>query len=98
MSKQAKWNTEQRKTIPQTSRQQVQGASKLKDGQDHLKKIFIKKDQHPEIYREKNRLKPIECEEKAKPEKNGINVFYDWKTRCVYTDNQIIDFFSPSFF
>lgn len=75
----------------------LQGAAKLKT-QEHLKKIFIKKDQHPGIYREINRLKRTEREEKAKPENIGKNVYYDWKTRCVYVDNQIIDSFSPSFF
>ena len=70
----------------------------LKDAGGALSKVFIKKDQHPAVYREIKRLRDTEKREKKKAENQGRNVEYDWKKRCVLVDGMIIDTYQPSFF
>lgn len=85
-----------------TCRKTVLDASwKLKNQHDQnnsLGKIFLKKDTHPGIRRETNRLLDVVKSEKTKPENTGHNVWYDWRERTVKIDNQVIDHYQPTFF
>ena len=84
----------QRKTI-------LEASWKLKNQHDQnnqLGRIFLKKDTHPGIRRETNRLLDVVRSEKTKPENTGHNVWYDWRERSVKIDNQVIDQYRPIFF
>ena len=61
------------------------------DGRDEVKKIFIKRDEHPAIRREWNRLRAVVRSELAKPENSGCNIRLDVKQRKVYKDESVID-------
>ena len=77
--------------------QLLRNASKLKALQGPLAKVFIRKDQHPAIQREISRIRKTAYDEKKKTENSGKNVRIDWKTRCVYVNDLIIDSFQPTF-
>ena len=64
---------------------------------DGFKKIYIKKDRHPTVRFEQNRLRKKEKEEKAKPENQGRIIRYDHKKRVLLKDDVVIDRFCPSF-
>ena len=80
-------------------RQKVLSATEnLKESAEPFNRIFVKKDLHPAIRKEQDRLRKAEKEEKDKPENQGKTVKYDYKQRVLLRDGQIIDRFSPSFF
>ena len=60
-------------------------------------RIYIKKDKHPTVRFEQNRLRKKEKEEKEKPENRGRTITYDHKRRVLLKDNRVIDRFCPSF-
>jgi len=63
-----------------------------------LSKIFLKKDTHPAIRREMNRIRDVVRIERSKPENYGHNVWYDWNSRDIKVDDRVIDTYKPNFF
>ena len=76
----------------------IDDAKKLKNVDGRFKKIFIKKDIHPAVRKEQNRIRFVEREERQKPENQGRDVKYDFESRCLLVDGIIVDRFKPSFF
>ena len=82
-----------------SQRQRVlENTNKLKDAGDTMKRVYVKKDVHPLVRKELNRLREVEKKEKDKPENQGKNVRYDYKERKVYVDSVIVDSYQGSFF
>lgn len=82
----------------------ITNAKKLKDFKgtdqgkvDAIKRIFIKKDQHPVWRKEHDRLRKVVKEEKGRPENQGTKIEYDHKLRVVTRDGLVIDSFKPVF-
>lgn len=73
----------------------LERAVKLKDLQEPYKRIYIKKDSHPEVRKEWKRLKDAEEEEKKKPVNVGCNIRLDFKERVLYKDGIVIDRWRP---
>ena len=73
----------------------LKNAYKLKDqtDDDPYKKVFLKRDTHPEVRNEEKRLYDTFKAEKEKPENVGIDVVFDRKTRVVTVNGEIIDRF-----
>ena len=84
-------NTTERKRILEHTRN-------LKRAGDTFSKIYVKKDIHPLVRKELNRIHAVEREERNKPENQGRYVEYNNNTRCVTVDGVIVDRFKPSFF
>ena len=80
-------------------RTRVLGNSKsLKDAGAPFSRVYIKKDTHPLVNREFQRLKKVTQEEKEKPENQGRTVLYDHDKRQVLVDDVVVDEFRPTFF
>ena len=77
-------------------RKVLENSKNLKDVTGY-KKIYIKKDKHPTVRFEQNRLRKREKEEKEKPENALCKITYDYKERVLKKDGVIIDRFCPSF-
>ena len=76
----------------------VTNSKKLKDYSEPYNKIFVRKDMHPGVRREFNRLRQSEKTEKDKPENINRTVEYDHVTRTVTVDGVVVDRFRSSFF
>ena len=76
----------------------VTNSKKLKDYSEPYNKIFVKKDMHPGVRREFNRLRQSEKTEKEKTENINRTVEYDHATRTVTVDGVVVDRFRSSFF
>ena len=83
---------------PSTRKNILEKAKQLKPLGGDFAKIYIKKDIHPLVRKELNRLRAVEKQEKDKPENMGRTVQYDHKQRCVLVDGTIVDRFKPAFF
>ena len=70
----------------------------LKSAGEEFRKIFIKKDIHPGIRKEFNRLREATNAETNKPENAGKQVVYNRDTRTLSIDGVVVDRFKPSFF
>lgn len=70
----------------------------LKEAGPSFSKIYMKKDTHPMVNREFQRLKKVTREEKEKPENQGRSVSYDPERRQVLVDDVVVDEFRPTFF
>ena len=75
----------------------VTNSKKLKDYSEPYNKIFVKKDMHPGVCREFNRLRQSEKTEKEKSENINRTVEYDHVTRTVTVDGVVVDRFRSSF-
>lgn len=73
-------------------------ASKLKEATGDLKRVFIKKDVHPNIRAEWRRLREAERSEKGRPENAGCVVRLDVRERKLYRDRAVIDAWNLQFF
>ena len=73
-------------------------ARNLKTSGELFKKIYIKKDIHPSIRKEWERLRSVEKTEKDRPENVGCVVRLDTQERKVYRDNVVIDSWNPQGF
>ena len=76
----------------------LQASSALKSAGDNFVKIFVKKDVHPMVRKEFNRLRDVERREKEKPENQGLQVHYNAARREVTVDGRVIDQFHSMFF
>ena len=65
---------------PQERKRVIDDARKLKEAGENFKKIYIKKDTHPVVRKELNRIRQAERDEKRKPENEGREVKYDNET------------------
>ena len=72
-------------------------AKALKNAGDVYRRIFIKKDVHPSVRNEWQRLRNVEREEKEKPGNAGCAVYLDPKQRKVFRDGVVIDSWNPHF-
>ncbi|KAK3871110.1 hypothetical protein Pcinc_023756 [Petrolisthes cinctipes] len=63
----------------------------LKNANQTLSIVYIKKDVHPAVRRDNTRLRKREREEKGKPEYVGVNIEYDWKNRVLLRNGAAID-------
>ena len=84
--------------VPSKQKQLVESARKLKDMPDPFKKIFIKKDMHPGVRREFNRLRESEKAQRESPDNNGRTIVYDRESRTIAVDGVVVDRFRSSFF
>ena len=66
-----------------------------KEAETEYKTIYIKKDVHPPVRKEWNRLKEAETNEKAKPENVGSSIRFDSRERKLYRDDVVIDSWTP---
>ena len=57
------------------------------------KRVFLKRDQHPDIRNEEKRLYEVFKAEKNKPENADINVVFDRRARVVTVNNEEVDRF-----
>ena len=71
----------------------LEKAKKLKDLNDPFKKVYIKKDSHPEVRKEWKRLRNAEEAEKRNNVDSDIRL--DFKQRVLYKDGCIIDKWRP---
>ena len=74
----------------------LQNAKNLKDITGYSN-IYIKRDIHPTVSREQNRLRKREKELKEDPANRGVNIIYDYKNRVLKRDGVMIDRFNPHF-
>lgn len=71
----------------------LDSARNLKTKGDAYKSIYIKKDVHPLVRKEFERLRDVAKRERDRPENEGKNVRYDYRERKVYVDDVVIDSF-----
>ncbi len=73
----------------------LEKAMNLKNMTEPYKRIYIKKDSHPEVRKEWKRLKDAEEEEKRRPSNAGCNIRLDYRERVLYRDGVVIDKWRP---
>ena len=83
---------------PSERKQVLEKAKSLKEAGDQFSGIYVKKDFHPMVRKELNRLRQVTKEEREKPENQGKTVRYDHETRKVLIDGNVIDHFRMAFF
>ena len=73
----------------------LRNASKLKDQgeNDPFKRVFLKRDVHPDIRREEKRLYEVFKAERDKPQNVDFDVIFDRKKRVVTVNGEEIDRF-----
>ena len=69
----------------------LENTRKLKARGPPFDKIFVKKDLHPAIRKEWQRLREVEKAEKERPENVGCVIRFDNKERKIYKDGCVID-------
>ena len=76
----------------------LEKAKNLKTAGLPFSNVYVKKDIHPAIRKEFNRLHRREREEKDKPENQGTVIRYDSRERVLLRDGVVIDRYAPTFF
>ena len=73
----------------------LRNAKNLKDLPEgsQFKKVFLKRDQHPEVRNEEKRLYEVFKAEKNKPENADYPVMFDRRKRIVMVNNEEVDRF-----
>ena len=71
----------------------LESTNRLKNSDTAFRSIYIKKDVHPLVRKELDRLRSVTKREKERPENQGKDVSYDYKERKVYVDDVVIDSF-----
>ena len=69
----------------------------LKAADGILKRVFVKKDTHPSIQKEINRLEYVKRTETRKDCNQGKHVIFDRASRTVQVDGQVVDKFNAHF-
>ena len=74
----------------------LRNAKNLKDlpEENQYKKVFLKRDQHPEVRNEEKRLYEVFKAEKNKPENADYPVIFDRRKRIVTVNNEEVDCFT----
>ena len=70
-------------------------AKKLNDAGSTYERVYIKKDQHPEVRKEWNRLREAEKNERLRPESQHATIRLDAKERKLFRDDVVIDSWKP---
>ena len=73
-------------------------AKNLKTSGNLFRKIFIKRDVHPAVRKEWERLRNAERIEKERPENIGCMIRFDTHERKLYRDDTVVDSWSPQGF
>lgn len=73
----------------------IEKSRKLKDRPEPYKKIYVKKDTHPAVRKEWQRLRNAETAEKERPMNQGCVIRLDTKERKLYRDGVVIDRWNP---
>ena len=76
----------------------LENSSRLKTAGDNFRRIFIKKDVHPSVRKEWQRLREAEKTEKDRPENVGCVIHLNTRERKLYRDGVVIDMWNPLFF
>ena len=71
----------------------LESARQLKNSDSMFRSVYIKKDIHPLVRKEFDRLRGVAKREKERPENEGKNVRYDFKDRKVYVNDVVVDSF-----
>ena len=71
----------------------LDNAHRLKDSDTAFRYVYVKKDVHPLVRKELDRLREVTKREKERPENQGKNVRYDFSERKVYVDDVVVDSF-----
>ena len=73
----------------------LRNASKLKDQGEHdpFKRVFLKRDVHPDIRKEEKRLYDVFKAERDKPQNADFDVVFDRKKRVVTVNGEEVDRF-----
>lgn len=82
----------------QTRNAILEKTKNLKGAGPPFSNVYIKKDVHPAVRRELNRLRRREREEREKPENQGTNIRYDSAARVLLRDGIVVDRYAPTFF
>ncbi|KAF0306550.1 hypothetical protein FJT64_021959 [Amphibalanus amphitrite] len=69
----------------------LENAHQLKTKDAVFRSIYVKKDVHPIVRKELDRLRDATKREKERPENQGKNVRYDYRERKVYVDDVVVD-------
>lgn len=72
-------------------------AKQLKTAGEEYNKIYVKKDVHPAVRKEWQRLREAEAREKERPENVGCDIRLDTRQRKLYRDGDVIDSWNPQF-
>ena len=72
--------------------------AKLKTAGNSFAKVYVRKDIHPAIRKDLNRIRNSKKRQMENPENQGRDVPYDNDTRCVTVDGLIVDRFCPQYF
>ena len=73
----------------------LEKAKVLRDKGENYKRIYIKKDIHPEVRKEWDRLRAAETREKADPNNAGASIRLDTRERKLYRNDDVIDSWTP---
>lgn len=72
-------------------------AKNLKTAGEKYARIYVKKDVHPGVRKEWQRLREAEAKEKERPENAGFDIRLDSRQRKLYRDGEVIDTWNPQF-
>ncbi len=75
----------------------LSNAKNLKTAGESYSRIYVKKDVHPGVRKEWERLREAERREKERPENVGCEVKLDTRERKLYRDGEVIDGWNPQF-
>ena len=75
----------------------LSNAKKLKTAGETYSRIYVKKDVHPGVRKEWQRLREVEAREKERPENVGCDIRLDTRQRKILRDGEVIDTFNPQF-
>ncbi len=67
------------------------------DDKEVIQQVYVKKDIHPALRKEYDRLRKVLRLERTKAENEGTNISYDSRRRVVTRDGLVIDRFNPNF-
>ena len=86
-------------TIPQKDMRSriLANAKNLKTAGEKFSRIYVKKDVHPGVRKEWQRLREAEAKEKERPENAGCDIRLDTRQRKLYRDGEVIDTWNPQF-
>ena len=73
----------------------LEKAKLLKNSEEAFKTIYIRKDVHPAVRKEWERLRHAENDERNRPENRGCVIRLDTKERKLYRNDEVIDSWNP---
>ena len=73
----------------------LENSKKLKDAGSSYERVYVKKDLHPAVRKEWNRLREAERNEKSRPENQNVTIRFDSRERKLYRNDTVIDSWNP---